>query len=90
MSPNNAAVMCGECGCEMEEHALSCGSCGTPTTLGRVLHAQQALDVMTSASGEDRKDQLTDLLADLMHFCKVTGIPFDRQLRYARSHFASE
>jgi hypothetical protein len=33
---------------------------------------------------------LTDLLADLMHFCKVTGIPFDRQLRYARSHFASE
>jgi hypothetical protein len=33
---------------------------------------------------------LADMLADLMHFCASTDVPFDEELRTARGHFDAE
>lgn len=46
--------------------------------------------------GADDQERLTDLLADLMHFCKRNAdredspMDFDRALETARIHFESE
>lgn len=39
---------------------------------------------------EDLKTQITDLLADLMHLCKVRNQDFENPLRIARQHFSEE
>lgn len=33
---------------------------------------------------------VTDVLADLLHYCKFYGVDFDNQLRIARTHFEEE
>ena len=40
--------------------------------------------------GDTTDETITDLLADLMHFCDEQGIEFDSCLRMANSHYNSE
>lgn len=40
--------------------------------------------------GEDTETVLGDLLADLMHLCRLDGHDFDAALRAAQEHFAAE
>lgn len=38
----------------------------------------------------DMQNGLTDFLADLMHWCDLKEVKFDRALRRARTHFRTE
>jgi hypothetical protein len=48
------------------------------------------LDLYAMRSGTDREDQLTDVLADLMHMAKQTNSEFNEQLSRARRNFNAE
>ena len=65
----------------------------------RAAHAGDALDYFAKQSGDewaDDMERLTDLLANLMHFCKKNAnsedcpMDFDRALASARMHFEHE
>ncbi len=55
--------------------------------LNRVETAERALSVYTD---QDREANLTDLLADAMHWSKQEGIDFERCLERARAHYRTE
>jgi hypothetical protein len=38
----------------------------------------------------DDDGDITDLLADLMHFCEQKGFDFEKSLRMARTHYSAE
>lgn len=66
-----------------------------PTNLQRCLWAASAISgylraKQESRTPEDRQDQLTDLLTDLMHWCKHERINFAKSLKSARFHFNFE
>ena len=52
--------------------------------------AAAILAVFQRRTGADRADALSDLLADLMHWCDRSGREFRAELRRARSHYAAE
>lgn len=41
-------------------------------------------------TGADTEDAVSDLLADLLHWCDRHGQDFDSELRRARNHYNSE
>jgi len=41
-------------------------------------------------TGADREDALSDLLADLMHWCDRSAQDFPEKLRRARNHYVAE
>jgi len=38
----------------------------------------------------DAETNIVDLLADLMHYCRLNGIEFEDKLRIATNHFTEE
>lgn len=55
--------------------------------------AEQALQVYAKLVGDEREPeetQVTDLLADLMHFCNGRGVDFEEALASARHHYDEE
>jgi len=83
-------MRCTECLKFVGEQDLNCDYCNTPTMLGRVQCSKAVLDTMRDSSGEDRTEQLTDLLANLMHFCRAERVSFDRCLSSALMHYECE
>lgn len=59
-----------------------------PTNDSRADLALQAL--ANSDQGGQEDTDVTDLLADLMHFCRREGFDFDYCLQSARMHFEEE
>jgi hypothetical protein len=47
-------------------------------------------DTYVPVSGDDPTDFAGDLMADLQHWCKAEGVPFDVALRRAQMHFTAE
>jgi hypothetical protein len=52
--------------------------------------ADKAISAFRDATGTDREDALTDLLADLMHWADRAGYGFREALDRARSHYEAE
>lgn len=59
-----------------------------PTNEQRINTAWEALAQIDSA--DDEHEQLTDLLANLLHWSDATGTDFERALAMARIHFEAE
>ena len=56
----------------------------------RACGAGAALDSYAAGRGGDRHDDLSDLLADLMHWCDRNEVHFDTLLVRARGHYQTE
>ena len=56
----------------------------------RALAAAFALAEFRERTGADLEDAVSDLLADLMHWCDRFGQEFPEELRRARNHYAAE
>ena len=56
----------------------------------RALWAAIALEAFRRETGADLADAVSDLLADLMHWCDRFGQKFRRELRRALDHYAEE
>jgi hypothetical protein len=59
---------------------------------GEILVAeyQNSDSIVGSAVCDTNEDGVTDILADLMHYCQRAEIDFDNQLRIARGHYNCE
>jgi hypothetical protein len=62
----------------------------TTTISTRVQRVTSIADEYVSISGEDPKDFVTDLVADLMHYSAAKGIPLAACLRRAQMHITAE
>jgi hypothetical protein len=56
----------------------------------RALGAAAALAELRRLTGADEEDAVSDLLADLMHWCDRFGQKFPQELRRARYHYEEE
>jgi hypothetical protein len=56
----------------------------------RAAWGERAIVAFETATRTDRDDALSDLLADLMHWCDRNGFNFDDELFRARNHYESE
>jgi len=56
----------------------------------RVQWAESALLALASETGADVGDAISDLLADLMHWCDQHGQNFEIELGRARDHYDYE
>lgn len=56
----------------------------------RALWAAIALEAFRRETGADLADAVSDLLADLMHWCDRFGQNFERELQRALEHYAEE
>ncbi len=56
----------------------------------RARWAAAALAQFRQRTGADLKDAVSDLLADLMHWCDRFGQEFPRELRRALNHYEEE
>ena len=56
----------------------------------RARSAANALEAFHQQTGTDFEDAVSDLLANLMHWCDRAGQDFNQELRRARSHYAEE
>jgi hypothetical protein len=56
----------------------------------RASWADKAISAFREATGADRDEALSDLLADLMHWADRTGYRFNEALDRARSHYEAE
>jgi hypothetical protein len=56
----------------------------------RASRADKAISAFRDATGTDREDALTDLLADLMHWADRAGYGFREALHRARGHYEAE
>jgi hypothetical protein len=61
-----------------------------PTNQARTKWAGTALDAYRRETGCDTEDSLTDLLADLMHWCDRSDVDFAATLHGARGHYDVE
>ena len=52
--------------------------------------AASAIDDFGQQTGTDLEDAVSDLLADLMHWCDRNGQDFEHELRRARQHYEAE
>ena len=52
--------------------------------------AQSAINAFRIATGTDPEDAVSDLLADLMHWCDRYGPGFHNELNRARNHYDAE
>jgi hypothetical protein len=55
-----------------------------------VLRIAHIADDYVPVSGDDPEGFAGDILADLLHWCKAEGVPFDVALRRAQMHFTAE
>ena len=63
------------------------------TNAERRAQAAEALDCFAKQAGDELasdEERLTDLLADLLHWCTAEEVHFDKCLRMARGHFEAE
>jgi hypothetical protein len=81
---------CIECGTVFKHNDTNCPKCHTPTPMGKDRKVEEALDLMTDHSGEDRPTQMTDLIADMMLFCDRNGLDWDSILQSASGHYEYE
>lgn len=56
----------------------------------RAAWAGTALDTFQEATGTDPEDAVSDLIADLHHWCDRNGIDFNRELERAAFHYDAE
>ena len=56
----------------------------------RASWADQAISAFRDATGTDKEDALSDLLADLMHWVDRAGYGFDEAFDRARGHYGAE
>jgi hypothetical protein len=56
----------------------------------RAAWAGEALVVFMLATGADPEDAVSDLIADLGHWCDRHDISFEEELRRARFHYEAE
>ena len=56
----------------------------------RALWADGALRAFRNLTGTDFEDAVSDLMADLMHWCDRNGMTFANELRRARYHYEEE
>ncbi|HEY9171364.1 MAG TPA: hypothetical protein VI136_03670 [Verrucomicrobiae bacterium] len=56
----------------------------------RVRWADIILEEFQSLTGSDLEDAVSDLLADLMHWCDQSGQNFEKELRRAQTHYTAE
>ena len=56
----------------------------------RALWAAAALAELRRQTGADLEDAVSDLLADLMHWCDQFGQEFPKELRRALDHYEEE
>ncbi len=56
----------------------------------RALWAAAALAELRRQTGADLEDAVSDLLADLMHWCDRFGQEFPKELRRALNHYQEE
>ncbi len=56
----------------------------------RAYHANTALLQFQRLTGADTEDALSDLLADLLHWCDRNGQDFATELQRARTHYEVE
>jgi len=56
----------------------------------RAAWAGQVIDLFALTTGTDKEDALSDLLADLMHWCDRHQVSFDGELVRAREHYEAE
>lgn len=69
-----------------------------PNNRNRAQWAETALRAFARQTGQltggdweyDRESVITDLIADLMHYCEAKGIDFDERLDSGRNHFHCE
>lgn len=64
-----------------------------PSNRERADWASMALDDFADETGmedEDRKTQITDLLCNLMHFCDIEKIDWNRCVALAQDHYTEE
>jgi hypothetical protein len=52
--------------------------------------AGEAITVFMRATGSDLEDAVSDLIADIRHWCDRHGIPFEVELDRARFHYEAE
>jgi hypothetical protein len=68
-------------------------SSGTVSVEEKADAARVAVEEHARATGNENDDyagQLTDLLANVLHFCQQEGVDFERALESARIHFEHE
>jgi hypothetical protein len=56
----------------------------------RAAWAGNAIQQFALTTGSNDEDVLSDLLAELMHWCDCRQVPFDRELARAREHYEAE
>lgn len=59
----------------------------------RAISARKTLDFFAKQQGvqdEDRATQASDLLCNLMHYCRSTALDFDTVLNRAHGHYTEE
>jgi hypothetical protein len=56
----------------------------------RVRWADMLLEEFQSLTGSDLEDAVSDLLADLMHWCDQSGQNFEKELCRAQTHYKAE
>jgi hypothetical protein len=58
----------------------------------RADRAEAALNAYIERRGyeDDTGSDIADLLGDIMHFCKIEGIDFDKKLTVAQVNYAAE
>jgi len=56
----------------------------------RASNAQVAVDAYAQLPTTDSDHCVSDLLCDLMHLCKQSGVSFKDELKTARMHFEFE
>ena len=61
-----------------------------PLNASRVRWAAAALEELQRQTGADLGDAVSDLLADLMHWCDRFGQSFPKELHRALSHYEEE
>jgi len=62
----------------------------TPSINTRVQRVQRIAVAYVANSGTDGTDFVTDLLADVMHYCAAKRLPFCVSFSRAQGHFAAE
>lgn len=61
-----------------------------PTIISRVRRIDGVVSAYEPISGDDPQEAITDIVADIVHWCSVNDIRFEDVLRVARQHADAE
>ena len=56
----------------------------------RAMEAYQAISLLPDSDKQSDKENVTDLLTNLMHYCNFNGVEFNRCLSNAALHYNAE